>query len=255
MADLKPLGSERLEGDEKLKRIMELATYGRTNKSTITENNQSPSVEFIKESTTGVYGITKEKNSYYVKKGLNEGSLDYIGGMFMKDKNRFTSYADALKRLELISGQESLTEAKKYILKGKEKPVEAVAPSEPMAELPPPAAPAPSNDAPVDDAPIEDLPMDDAPMGDEPMGDEESPEVEDELGEIMDKLESFVNTPVESMVDTSDLEEDDSVLDMADDLGSEEHSDELEDIEEIDLDEIKSQINKHVDETLSKYFK
>ena len=341
MADLKPLGSERLEGDEKLKRIMELATYGRTNKSTITENNQSHSVEFIKESTTGVYGITKEKNSYYVKKGLNEGSLDYIGGMFMKDKNRFTSYADALKRLELISGQESLTEAKKYILKGKEKPVEAVAPSEPMAELPPPAAPAPSNDDPVDDAPIEDLPMDDAPMGDEPMGDEEgkpsdymaevqkfsgklgqalrdakvkmesddikyvinmvlsavdlnkldeedreeiaerfepneddgldsvddapmgdepmgdeeSPEVEDELGEIMDKLESFVNTPVESMVDTSDLEEDDSVLDMADDLGSEEHSDELEDIEEIDLDEIKSQINKHVDETLSKYFK
>ena len=97
--------------------------------------------------------------------------------------------------------------------------------------------------------------VDDAPMGDEPMGDEESPEVEDELGEIMDKLESFVNTPVESMVDTSDLEEDDSVLDMADDLGSEEHSDELEDIEEIDLDEIKSQINKHVDETLSKYFK
>ena len=46
------------------------------------------------------------KDGYYVKKGLNEQALDYIGGLFMKNKNRFTSYAEALKRLELLSSQE-----------------------------------------------------------------------------------------------------------------------------------------------------
>ena len=46
MSDLKPLGSERLSGDDKIKRIMEIANYGRS-KNTVTENKNS-SIEFSK---------------------------------------------------------------------------------------------------------------------------------------------------------------------------------------------------------------
>jgi hypothetical protein len=35
----------------------------------------------------------------------------------MKNKNKFGSYAEALKRLDLLSGQEQLQEATKYVLK------------------------------------------------------------------------------------------------------------------------------------------
>jgi len=162
MSDLRPLGSERLQGDEKIKRIMELANYGRSDKSTITESKSTTGIEFLKESNNGVYGIVKEKDGYYVKKGLTEGTLDYIGGIFMKNKNKFSSYSEALKRLELISGQESLTEAKKYVLKNK-----SAAPSEPVADAPVEDIPA----APVADAPVDDIPVDDAPVSDEPIGD------------------------------------------------------------------------------------
>lgn len=133
MGDLKPLGSEKLQGDIKLKRILELTYYNQPKKST---TNNKP--ELVKESTNGgVYGIVKEKDGYYVKQGINESSLDYIGGLFMKNKNRFSSYAEALKRLELISGQDQLNEATKYILKKKTTNQEAPLP-EPTMDAPAP---------------------------------------------------------------------------------------------------------------------
>jgi hypothetical protein len=144
MADLKPVGSEKLSGDDKLKRILELTYYKNSNNKA-----SKPSPEMVTESKTGgVYGIVKEKDGYYVKRGLNESSLDYIGGMFMKNKNKFSSYSEALKRLELIKGQEELQEATKYVLKTKPSQEESPAmepsmdapaevPSEPSPELPP----------------------------------------------------------------------------------------------------------------------
>lgn len=334
MSDLKPLGSERLQGDDKLRRIMELANYGRTPKQSI---NESSNIEHIKESTNGVYGIVKEKDGYYVKKGLTESSLDYIGGIFMKNKNKFSSYAEALKRLELISGQETLNEAKKYVLKSKSTPS-----PEPVSDAPVEDIPAePSTDMPVDDAPIDDLPpADDAiedipsdedtdtedskrsdymaevqkfsgklgqalrdvkermesddikyvinmvlsavdldaldeedkeeiaerfetkdeesfdePSMDDEMADvpSEEPEMEDadmDIDEIMSKLESFVTAPVEEGSHDEELEEK-SIEDYG--ITGEEMSE--EETIEFDLDEIKNEINKHVDETLSKYFK
>lgn len=166
MGDLKPIGSEKLKGEDKLKRILEL-TYFNENKNT----PSNPRAEIIKESTIGgIYGIVKEKDSYYVKRGLNESSLDYIGGMFMKNKNRFSSYSEALKRLELLKGQEELQEATKYVLK-QNKPVDMPAPamdapiappSEVAAEAPLALPPA-EGDAPMSDAGLEDLP----PSGEE----------------------------------------------------------------------------------------
>jgi hypothetical protein len=156
MSDLKPLGSEKLQGDEKLKRILELTYYNTPKKNNSTNNK----AEFIKESTNGdVYGIVKEKDGYYVKRGLNESSIDYIGGLFMKNKNRFNSYAEALKRLELLIGQQNINEATKYVLKQKDNKQEAPAP-EPSLDAPPSdASPSlPSSDS----SPIPNEPTDSA---------------------------------------------------------------------------------------------
>jgi hypothetical protein len=112
MADLKPIGSEKLIGDDKLKRILDLTYFQSPNKTT------SKMFETIRESHDGsVYGIVKEKDGYFVKKGLNESSLEYIGGIFMKNKNKFHSYGEAAKRLDFLVGQENLQEATKYVLK------------------------------------------------------------------------------------------------------------------------------------------
>lgn len=149
MADLKPLGSEKLNADEKLKRILELTYYNEKNKKTT-----SSKPELVKESKTGcVYGIVREKDGYYVKSGLNESSLDYIGGMFMKNKNKFSSYSEALKRLELLKGQEELNEATKYVLKPSSPKTESPL-SDPAADAPitPPMEPSaePAPDMPSD---------------------------------------------------------------------------------------------------------
>lgn len=143
MAELKPLGSEKLNADEKLKRILELTYFNEKNK----KSNSSIKPELVKESKSGVYAIVKEKDGYYVKRGLNESSLDYIGGMFMKNKNKFTSYSEALKRLNLIQGQDELQEATKYVLK-QNKPQNEAPASEPIASEP--SAPAPDTTGSMD---------------------------------------------------------------------------------------------------------
>jgi len=160
MAEYKPLGSEKLNSDEKLKRILELTYYNREK-----SKEKSSNAELVKESNSGgIYGIVKEKDGYYVKKGLNESSLDYIGGMFMKNKNRFQSYAEALRRLELLKGQEELQEATKYVLK-QNKPKEEAPASEPTMDAPPP--PAPTEDMP---SPEGDMPAPEGEMPSEPEG-------------------------------------------------------------------------------------
>ena len=70
-----------------------------TERTTLTNQD---SAFALKEGITGVYGIEKENDGYYVKKGLNENSLDYIGGLFMKNKNRFSSYNEAFKKMNFL---------------------------------------------------------------------------------------------------------------------------------------------------------
>jgi hypothetical protein len=225
MADLKPLGSEKLAGDDKLKRILELTYYKNSNNKT-----QKDNTEFISESKTGgIYGIVKEKDGYFVKRGLNESSLDYIGGMFMKNKNKFSSYAEALKRLNLLKGQEELQEATKYVLKTKTPQEEApvaepsmdmppMAPEEPMPELPSPS-PEENMDAPAPS----DEPSMDSEMGsssEEGKRSDYMAEVQkfagklgQELRDQKDKMESddikYVLNMIISAVDLDQLEEDD----------------------------------------------
>lgn len=330
MGEIKPLGSEKLQGNEKLKRILEL-TYFHDPKKSISKTKP----ETIKESATGVFGIVREKDGYYVKKGLNENSLDYIGGLFMKNKNKFSSYGDALKRMDLLSGQENLVEATKYVLKQNTPKQEAPMPAPTMDEVPPTPAPVDATATPddgsgmpptddtsmgdetstdgggdtgkrsdymaeiqkyagklgqelrdaherlesddvkyvlnmvisavdlekLDDDDIEELgkkfdrdedehgglPSDDNAGDDSGEGDvpaEEPPSDGSDLGENMSKLSQFINSKTPSAQDEMDLSK-------YADLGSVEE----DDVKELDMDEIKNELNSRIGETLSKYFK
>jgi hypothetical protein len=217
MSELKPLGSEKLNGDAKLQRILELTYFNQNNKKS---NSTKP--ELVKESKTGgVYGIVKEKDGYYVKRGLNESSLDYIGGMFMKNKNKFSSYVEALKRMNLLEGQDSLQEATKYVLK-QNKPEAPAAPSAPQQEAP---APEPSLDVPPSNptpdmggapAPDASAPSDSAPMGDDmPPSDGGQPSGNEEGGEpkrsdYMEEIQKFAGKLGQELRDQHErLESDD----------------------------------------------
>ena len=164
MADLKPIGSEKLQGLEKINRILEIARY----KENIPSNlNETSRVEFERVLADGNhYEIVKEKSGYVIKKRVDE-SLEYIEPM--KNRKHYGSYSAALKRLNLIAGEVNrlteneeevsmynLGEQKKFTLKTPKPamPEPAAAPELPM----PPAAP--EADA-MDDAEL------DAPEGEE----------------------------------------------------------------------------------------
>ena len=75
MADLKPIGSEKLQGQEKLNRILEIARYKENIPQTV---NETAKVEFGKTLSDGnQYEIVKEKGGYVLMKRINE-SLDYM---------------------------------------------------------------------------------------------------------------------------------------------------------------------------------
>lgn len=182
MADLKPIGSEKLQGQEKINRILEIARYKENTPSNLNETSR---VEFEKVLADGTqYEIVKEKSGYVIMKNVNE-SLEYIEPM--KNRKHYGSYGAALKRLNLVAlevnrlteneeeiSMFNLGEQKKFTLKTPKPAMPAPAP-EAAPELPtPPAAPeAGSMDAPLDDASL------DAPEGGEDMDldmDMESPE-------------------------------------------------------------------------------
>jgi hypothetical protein len=222
MGDIKPIGSEKLQGDEKFKRILELTYYNQKS-----SNQKTSNAELVKEGKHGVYGIVREKDGYYVKKGLNESSLDYIGGMFMKNKNKFSSYAEALKRLELLKGQEMLNEdITKYVLKTTKPTQEMPMPEPAVDSAPAPSMPPSDTEAPADSVDNMDAPMPDAEGEPEAMSPEESKRSDymaeiqkfsgklgQELRDQQPKMESddikYVLNMIISAVDLDKLDEDD----------------------------------------------
>ena len=224
MADLKPIGSEKLQGDEKIKRILEIARYQENIPSRINETSR---VEFAKQLADGTnYEIVKEKQGYIIKKMVNE-SLEYIEPM--KNRKYYGSYSQALKRLNLMAGEVNrlteneeevsmynIGEQKKFTLKTPKAPAPAPAP-EPVAELPPPAS-APeegSMDAPLDDAGLdapeggEEMDMDmelDTPDGDMEMDmdmDSETSEPEEEVTfRVVQKLTGKLGQKIRLMNDS-----------------------------------------------------
>jgi len=181
MADLKPIGSEKLTGQDKLNRIMEIARFKEVVPKTINEN---ASTEYsISLADGNNYQIVKERQGYIIKKTISESESDYIEPM--KNRKYYSSYSQALKRLNIVAGElnrineneEGVSlygEQKKFTLKT---PKPAAPAPEPMAA--PPAAP-PS-------VPSPELPPSPTDMGGEemPMGDEEMP-MDDMGGEELD---------------------------------------------------------------------
>jgi hypothetical protein len=155
MADIKPIGSEKLQGIDKLKRIMEIARYNETPKNDINELSTTNYTITLADGMT--YGIVKEKSGYILKKGINESELDYSDPM--KNRKYYRSYSEAIKKLNLVASEVNRVTGnvfetpligeqevkKKFILKTPKPkpPVEEPAP-EPEAALPPaPESPTP----------------------------------------------------------------------------------------------------------------
>lgn len=149
MAKLKPIGSEKLEGTDKLRRIMEIANYGTP--SNLSESKSDYSINLVDGAT---YHIVKEKSGYIIKKGINESEADYIEPM--KNRRYYNSYSQALKRLNLlvkevntvhdVTEETSLFgEQKKFVLKTPQPaaPAAEEVPAAPMAPPVPPALPEP----------------------------------------------------------------------------------------------------------------
>jgi len=152
MAGLKPIGSEKLEGMDKIKRIMEIARYNENIPQTVNETKSTEySIEFADGNT---YSIEKERQGYIIKVAINESDSDYINQM--KSRKYYSSYSQALRRLNLMAkeinvlheNEEGISligeQKKKFILKTKKNNV-----AEPATETLPPAPdpiPAPAPD-------------------------------------------------------------------------------------------------------------
>jgi len=148
MSDLKAIGSEKLTGQNKLNRIMEIARFNEVIPSKVNETSNS---EYSISLADGYkYEIVKERQGYIIKKNINESEADYIEPM--KNRKYYSSYSQALKRLNLLTkevnrineneeGTSLFGEQKKFTLK-----LPKPAPSPEVAAAPPaepPAVPSP----------------------------------------------------------------------------------------------------------------
>ena len=125
MADLKPLGSEKLEGQEQINRILEISNYG-SKPTTLSESKSSKADYSIQMADGKYYGIVKEKTGYVVKVGISESELDYNEPM--QNRKHYKSFSQAMKKVNLIAGELNklhenvegvniIGEQKKFVLK------------------------------------------------------------------------------------------------------------------------------------------
>ena len=209
MGDLKALGSEKLQGTDKLRRIMEIARYNETPKQNII--NLQTTNYTVQLSDGFTYGIVKEKSGYIIKKGINESSLGYSEPM--QQRKYFKSYSEAIKKLNLSAVEinrvnNHLSEIKllgeqpelkkKFVLKTPK----STTPT-PEGDIPPPVEdiPSPEGDIPAPEGDIP--PPEAAPEGDipPPEGDIPAPE-----GDIPPPVEDDMDTLPEDMPEDDDDE-------------------------------------------------
>jgi hypothetical protein len=211
MSKLKPIGSEKLQGDDKLKRILEIAKYKETPKQNI---NETSSTEYqVKLADGHTYEIAKEKMGYVIKKQINESVSDYVEPM--KNRRHYTSYSAAFKRLNLIAkevntltetveGISLFSEQKKYTLRTPKPEVSAEEPSpmeEPMDAPMPEPTPSPAEP---------EMPaMDDEMSPEEPMDlPEPSDDMEDNEDVTFKTIQKLTGKLAQKIRDLQDNEED-----------------------------------------------
>jgi hypothetical protein len=235
MGGLKPIGSEKLQGMDKIRRIMEIARYNENIPQPLNETGKDEySVTFA---DGNVYTIVKEKLGYIIKKSLNESETDYLGSI--TERKYYNSYSQALKRLNLmikevntlvgnktgISLFEGDDVKKKYTLKLPTKketnegldleldeqvpaPVPAPQPVEPQQPAPAPV-PAPQPVEPQPEMGGEEE-MIDEPMDDEPMDDESEKKGEEISFKTIQKLTGRLTQKIRKYTEEDEMSSDDT---------------------------------------------
>ena len=95
---------KKIKGQDKLNRIKDL--MGKMN--TLSESTSHSELELVKKGPNGVvYGIIRENRNYFIKTStkttgeLNSNDFDYVGGLQNKGTEKYNSYAEALKHLNM----------------------------------------------------------------------------------------------------------------------------------------------------------
>ena len=243
MGGLKPIGSEKLGGMDKIRRIMEIANY---NHALPNKDIELKSTEYRLPLADGnSYEIVKERQGYIIKRNITESYSDYIEPM--KNRRYYRSYSEALKKLNLMAkeynglynndeGTNLFTEQKKFKLKVP-KPKADVAPEEaPTLPTPAPAptpdqstpAPAPASEPspsgeedpladmvggePTDDQdPLADMGGDEEPMdNEEPMDDEDNGNEKGGVSfKLIQKLTGKLSQKIRKYLNNEEMDSDD----------------------------------------------
>jgi hypothetical protein len=256
MGGLKPIGSEKLQGIDKINRIMEIARY---RENIPTPVNEDKSVEYNITLADGLtYRIDKEKNGYVIKKGLNE-SFDYVEPM--KNRKYYSSYSQAFKRLNLIAKEVNINEGYndnislftesddvKYYLKlnnGGEVKEQPASPAPAPAPSPAPApAPAPAPEGEVAPVPTDEPMPDDMGMDDTDIEGEDDEEgvslktIQKITGKLGQKIRAFLSDEENEMTSDDTKYVINSILSALD----------LDNLDEEDKEEIISKIEGEEEE-------
>jgi len=165
MSNLKPIGSEKLTGQNKINRIMEIARFNESAPKTINENETSEYSISLADGNN--YQIVRERQGYIIKKTISESETDYIEPM--RNRKYYSSYSQAFKRLNLVAGElNRLNENEEGVsLYGEQKRFTLKTPKPAAPEMPagppevpstPPAVPSPElPPSPMEDMDGEDL--------------------------------------------------------------------------------------------------
>ena len=184
MGGLKPIGSEKLVGMDKIRRIMEIANY---HQELPNKDIELKSTEYrLGLSDGNSYDIVKERQGYIIKRNITESYSDYIEPM--KNRRYYRSYSEALKKLNLMAkdfnslynndgGTNLFTEQKKFKLKVPTPKADVAPEQAPTLPEPSPApAPAPASEpTPAPTTGAEEDPMAGLMGGTETTGPEEDP--------------------------------------------------------------------------------
>ena len=152
MGGIKPIGSEKLQGIDKIRRMIEISRYNENFPQSVNETKSTEYSVYLADGN--LYNIEKERQGYIIKMAINESNSEYIDPM--KGRKYYSSYSQALKRLNLMvreinvlsENEEGISligeQKKKFILKTKKKsqPADNLGTPPPPADLgtPPPPA-------------------------------------------------------------------------------------------------------------------
>lgn len=153
MGGLRPIGSEKLNGMDKIRRIMEIAKYDSNKGSNLNEDKEN--VYSVRLADNIDYVIVREKQGYIIKESFNS-EINYLENI--QERKYYKSYSQALKRLNLVAKEKNTlyenkkgtalfeqSEKKKYYLdlgdKKKEETKSETTPAPAAPVTPPPPAP------------------------------------------------------------------------------------------------------------------